>query len=382
MAIPNFNDSFGWENNAFTEDIHVVISEYILIFTLLICLSLIIQYYIGHIYKLKYLSESGGVLILGLIFGAIMNATFHSLNKNELFDPTFIEFNHRVFYFILLPPILFNSGYHLKRKLFYMNIDGILILSILGTLISTTIIAFGLYIIKYYNIYNHNLSFIEMVTFASLISSTDPVSSLTLLNNLKVDPTLFYIIFGESIMNDSIVIIIFKTTSKYIGYSMTNYDIFVCIINFSIVFIGSSFIGYSFGILLAMIFHKLSFPKAIGNTTFICIPLFLLSIYIPFLLSEILQLSGIVSILFTGISARKYMNKTINKSHRIDISFLCHLLANIAETASFCLLGISIFLQLYQYFQWKLILWTLFLCQLGRLLHVYPLLSMVSIYCI
>lgn len=104
------------------------------------------------------------------------------------------------------------------------------------------------------------------------------------------------IVFGESILNDSISIIVFKTASKYVGYNMTTEDIVTCIINFFIIFIGSCVIGYTFGILTALIYKCIDFKKHIV----ISVGFFVIMIYIPFLVSEILQLSGVVSILFSG----------------------------------------------------------------------------------
>jgi hypothetical protein len=43
------------------------------------------------------------------------------------------------------------------------------------------------------------LSFIECIAFGSLLSSTDPVATLSIYSSLKVDPSLFYLVFGESV---------------------------------------------------------------------------------------------------------------------------------------------------------------------------------------
>ena len=47
-------------------------------------------------------------------------------------------------------------------------------------------------------------SFAECLTFGSLISATDPVSTLAVFAELRVDPDLFYIVFGESVLNDAV----------------------------------------------------------------------------------------------------------------------------------------------------------------------------------
>ncbi len=44
-----------------------------------------------------------------------------------------------------------------------------------------------------------DLKLSECWTFAALISATDPVSTLVLFAELRVEPHLFYLVFGESV---------------------------------------------------------------------------------------------------------------------------------------------------------------------------------------
>lgn len=46
--------------------------------------------------------------------------------------------------------------------------------------------------------------------FGSLISATDPVAVLSIFKELAVDSDLFYLIFGESILNDAVSIILYN----------------------------------------------------------------------------------------------------------------------------------------------------------------------------
>ena len=66
-------------------------------------------------------------------------------------------------------------------------------------------------------------------------------------------------------------------------------------------------------------------------------------VYVPFFLSEMLQFSGIVTVLFTGISARRYVNKNITDNVKILASCVFQLLSSLAETSCFALLGIAAF---------------------------------------
>ena len=57
-------------------------------------------------------------------------------------------------------------------------------------------------------------SFGEALAFGSLISSTDPVAVLAIFKEMDADVNLYAMIFGESIFNDAIAIVMFDTVSS------------------------------------------------------------------------------------------------------------------------------------------------------------------------
>lgn len=46
--------------------------------------------------------------------------------------------------------------------------------------------------------------------FGSLISAVDPVATIAIFNALNVDPVLNMLVFGESILNDAVSIVLTK----------------------------------------------------------------------------------------------------------------------------------------------------------------------------
>jgi solute carrier family 9 (sodium/hydrogen exchanger), member 6/7 len=61
------------------------------------------------------------------------------------------------------------------------------------------------------------LSLIECLIFGSTLSATDPVTILAIFKQYKVDPHLYSVIFGESILNDAVSIVMYETLSKFHG---------------------------------------------------------------------------------------------------------------------------------------------------------------------
>lgn len=81
---------------------------------------------------------------------------------------------------------------------------------------------------------------------------------LAIFNSYKVDPKLYTVIFGESILNDAIAIVIFETAQQYRpdgpkGGSLTIVNLFEAIGIFFLVFLGSLLIGVVVGIATALL---------------------------------------------------------------------------------------------------------------------------------
>lgn len=57
---------------------------------------------------------------------------------------------------------------------------------------------------------NVMLLYIVSFTFGSLISAVDPVATLAIFHALNVDPTLNMLVFGESVLNDAVSIVLTK----------------------------------------------------------------------------------------------------------------------------------------------------------------------------
>lgn len=54
----------------------------------------------------------------------------------------FFEFNHELFFYVCLPPIIFASGFNMHRGDFFANLKLVLIFGVLGTLVSFTMFSF------------------------------------------------------------------------------------------------------------------------------------------------------------------------------------------------------------------------------------------------
>ena len=54
----------------------------------------------------------------------------------------------------------------------------------------------------------YQLTMAESFAFGSLISAVDPVATLAIFQAMDVDPILYMLVFGESVLNDAVSIVL------------------------------------------------------------------------------------------------------------------------------------------------------------------------------
>ena len=63
----------------------------------------------------------------------------------------------------------------------------------------------------------YKLDAIQSFTFGSLISAVDPVATLAIFSAMDVDPILYMLVFGESILNDAVAIVLARCDHSLIA---------------------------------------------------------------------------------------------------------------------------------------------------------------------
>ncbi|KAJ8919652.1 hypothetical protein NQ315_006179, partial [Exocentrus adspersus] len=318
----------------------------------------------------QYVPESVVIVFLGALIGLIMNTlsdrNISNWKKEEAFSPT-------AFFLVLLPPIIFESGYNLHKGNFFQNIGSILVFAILGTTISAFVIGFGIYFLGLADVV-YRLGFVESFAFGSLISAVDPVATVAIFHALNVDPVLNMLVFGESILNDAIAIVLTNAALESNNPLMSTGEAIVLgIQRFCLMFFASAGIGVVFALVSALLLKHVDLRK---NPS-LEFAMMLVFTYAPYVLAEGIHLSGIMAILFCGIVMSHYTHFNLSTVTQITMQQTLRTLAFIAETCVFAYLGLALFSFKHRV-EPALVVWSIILCLIGRACNIFPLALLVN----
>ncbi|XP_019199706.1 PREDICTED: sodium/hydrogen exchanger 6-like isoform X2 [Ipomoea nil] len=99
----------------------------------------------------------------------------------------------------------------------------------------------------------YKLPFLECLKFGSLISATDPVTVLSIFQELGTDVNLYALVFGESVLNDAMAISLYRTMSLVRSNTSSGQNFFMITVRFIETFFGSMSAGVGVGFISALI---------------------------------------------------------------------------------------------------------------------------------
>lgn len=183
----------------------------------------------------------------------------------------------------------------------------------------------------------------ESFAFSSLISATDPVTVLAIFKEFNTDINLYTLVFGESIFNDAICIVMYRAITEF--HFDENKNLFLQVmspfVEFAILFLGSFLIGAISALIIALILKKGKKSKTIKINNEIA--MMILCPWISYLIAEGLKFSGIVSILINGVFLVQYVDPNLSKTSRKVMKAGFETVAWAAESIVFLFIGLGVF---------------------------------------
>jgi NhaP-type Na+/H+ or K+/H+ antiporter len=225
-----------------------------------------------------------------------------------------------------LPLIIFNTGYNMRRQKFFENITNIAKFGLLGTFLTFVFYSLFTYLLFYFNDgylwaydfdatnitgndktrFKFKLDVWQILFVCSIYSSSDIIAAVTIIK-FDEQPVLFSLILGEGLFNDAVAIILYQTMKEFlilekdpdVVFNTNDKMVYLQVVwHFIYLSVSSVIIGVVCGLVGALMTKHMRFisHSAIGEGSLI-ISLAMIGYFI----SEIFELSGIVSLLMTAI---------------------------------------------------------------------------------
>ena len=280
---------------------------------------------IKFFWRKRFIPHTVIYLILGLICG-LVNKYFNLGDlSNDIDFWANINSHNLLLYFV--PPLIFHSAFSIKYNDFLRYKYHIAILTIFPLLLS--IFLLGSIIFGLVSFINNN--YIKSLIIGVILSATDPVTIVTILEKLNLSSFLHILLECESLLNDGLSILIFNILASMINNADTNNYIFLGF---------SPILSILFGYLSYYVFSF--FIKRIQNDSLLESSLFLTMPFFIFYISELLHLSGVFVLVIFGINMARYGNLNISIN---TINVLEHFLSvtrYLLNTILFFLLGVIV----------------------------------------
>ena len=321
--------------------------------------------------------ESCILVILGTIFGVII---MYGLDKEKETQDLIHEIDlssPHIFFFLLLPPIILEAAFSLHDRTFVENIGSILLFAVVGTVLVCFMLGitlFGLYKAGGFDLGDKTLSFTQIMIFSSLISAVDPVAVLAVFDEIGVNHVLYFLIFGESLLNDGVSVVLYKV---FIAYNEMDEifpgHYFLGFLKFLVVSVGGVAIGVLTGFATAFL-TKFSTRVEVAQ------PLIVYTIaYLGFLIAELFEFSGIICIICTGLVQVHYAFANISDKSRTAIKYFTKVIATCSEIIIFLFLGIELVKEdIYVDWSTGFAVWTIILCLIFRFVIVFGITYVIN----
>uniref|UniRef100_A0A914WIC5 Cation/H+ exchanger domain-containing protein n=1 Tax=Plectus sambesii TaxID=2011161 RepID=A0A914WIC5_9BILA len=207
------------------------------------------------------------------------------------------------------------------------------------------------------------------------------VTVLAIFSDMGVESDMFALVFGESVLNDAVAIILAGTIDQYIPSAQSEnltFDIpalLSAIIRFFTILFGSFTLGAVVGCSSALL---TKFTK-IADYPLLETSLFLLLSYVSFLLAEFVEMTGIVAVLFCGICQAHYTYNNMSEESQLRTKQFFEVLNFLSESFIFSYIGVSMFVSHSLNWDFAFVIAALAVIVIARAAHVYPLSLLLNV---
>lgn len=313
----------------------LTITSALALFLLLIVSSVV--FFISKRIRLPYtvLLVLVGILLVPLVQLPWLQPTFGFI--------TDLVLTPELLFYVFLPMLIFESAFNMNMRRMIESGWSIMLLSVVGLLLSTILIAGGLYFLL--PLVGLPIPFIVALLFGAIISSIDPVAVLALFKEAGAPKRLSLIFEGESLFNDGTAVALFLVLLGVVQHGFHGGS---TIIEGAGVFGMMLLLGVVFGILMAAVFSRVL--RYTRSNEFVTVTMLIVSAHIVFILSELinsheifglhLHLSAIIATTVSSLFLGNYARHSLSPRSDEYLGKSIEHLAFVANSLVFLMAGI------------------------------------------
>jgi len=311
-----------------------------------VILALIIGAATRHFLRKSPIPYTVMLLLLGLGIGAAVRLGAFE-GWGESFSTAVRWAGHidpHLILYVFLPTLIFEAAFAMDVHTFKKTVGNAVILAVPGIILALFLTAFVLIGIKELGIGLPDWTWQVALLFGVVISATDPVAVVSLLKELGASKKLGTLIEGESLLNDGTAIVIFLVILGGIqGASpdMGELQAFVFHLHPVFKFAYISFGGIILGLTIGGI--TIRWVRSVFNYAVVEISAIVTAAYITFYIAEhFLYVSGVLGLVALGLAAASVGRTRISPQVEHFLHEFWELLAFMANTLIFIIVGVVI----------------------------------------
>ena len=199
---------------------------------------------------------------------------------------------------------------------------------------------------------------------------------LSIFAEVGVNPHLYFLVFGESLLNDGVAVVLYKMMKTFAGLehagrAVTAADLLLGCCSFLTVAVGGLAVGLVCGLLTSLLTRATRGLRIIEPLALFC------GGYLAYVAAELVHWSGIISLIGCGLVQAHYAFRNISAESRITVNYFIKMLSSISDCIIFLYLGMSWFTNTHV---WDpgFILWSVLFILVTRFVATYLLCACVN----
>lgn len=232
----------------------------------------------------------------------------------------------RLLFLVLLPPLVFETAYHMQWRALRRDLSVVLTLATVGVLIAALITATGMHWIAHWG-------WTSALAFGMLIAATDPVSVIATFKEAKVGGRLELLLVAESLFNDGTAAVGFSVVlTMAAGEDLRHFGA-----------VGATLVVIAGSLLCGLVASGMTMLLAKRTSDHLLqITLATVAAYGSFLLAENFHLSGVLATLVSGlICGNKGVCSALTAKGNEAISAVFEFMAFVANSLIFMFIGVQ-----------------------------------------